>query len=736
MPPSATAAELRRRAEAELRALGADNEHRPMLAIISRRVATQLRKQKKEHLATPKSPADPQRTLHELQVHQIELEMQNTELQEARERMEAQLEKYTDLYDFAPVGYFSLDELGVVLEVNLTGAALLGVERSRLINGRFLNFVEPASRPDFLAFLKKIFAGNENQDCDMAMVKADGTPLWARFRGTSALSVSDARKWCRVSVADITAHKRAEEALRASEERFRVAALAVSSLIWTNNAQGMMAGEQPGWAQFTGQTPKEYQGYGWSRAVHPDDAQPTIKAWNAAVAAKRTFEFEHRVRRHDGVWRLCSVRAVPVIGGDGKIREWVGVHNDITERKRAEEAIARLAAIVKSSEDAIISKNLDGLITTWNRGAERLFGYLEEEAVGQPIAMIFDRHHLVAGISKRIHRGEIIGSFETVCRHKEGRSVDVSLTISSITDAQGRIVGTSKIMRDITERKRSEATQHRLEVLAASNKKLEAEITRRAAVEVALKQSEKDLSQSLANARRQQEELRLLTREVLSVQEEERKRISRELHDVIAQTLTGINIRLAALKKSSSLSDKGLDRNISRTQKLMEHSVDIVHQFARELRPAVLDDLGLIPALHTYLKDFTARTGILTDLTAFAGVETVDAAWRTVLFRVAQEALMNVSRHAQASRVKVSLLKLPDGISMKIADNGKSFSVQQTLVANGGKRLGLLGMRERIEMVGGKFNIVSSPGEGTTVEAQISSGKKPLTGKKAAARRE
>ena len=106
-----------------------------------------------------------------------------------------------------------------------------------------------------------------------------------------------------------------------------------------------------------------------------------------------------------------------------------------------------------------------------------------------------------------------------------------------------------------------------------------------------------------------QEQLRLLSRQLLSAQEEERKRISRELHDVIAQTLTGINVRLATLKKEATLNTKGLERNIARTQRLVEKSVDIVHRFARELRPTVLDDLGLIPALHSFMKNFTRRDG-------------------------------------------------------------------------------------------------------------------------------
>ena len=173
--------------------------------------------------------------------------------------------------------------------------------------------------------------------------------------------------------------------------------------------------------------------------------------------------------------------------------------------------------------------------------------------------------------------------------------------------------------------------------LAASNLELEQEIAQRKAVEEALKKSEHHYSQLLEQSDRLQEQLRQLSRQILSAQEEERKEISRELHDVIAQTLTGINVRLATLKKEAALNTKGLDRNIARTQRLVEKSVDIVHRFARELRPAVLDDLGLIPALHSFMKNFTARTGVRTRLTAFAGVEQLDTAKRTVLFRVAQE---------------------------------------------------------------------------------------------------
>ena len=274
-----------------------------------------------------------------------------------------------------------------------------------------------------------------------------------------------------------------------------------------------------------------------------------------------------------------------------------------------------------------------------------------------------------------------------------------------------------------------ETLSQRTVELAASNMELALEITQRKVAEAALKKSENHYSQLLEKSELLQEQLRRLSRQVLSAQEEERKEISRELHDVVAQTLTGINVRLAALKKEASVNTKGLDRNIASTQRLVEKSVDIVHRFARELRPAVLDDLGLIPALHSFMKIFGARTGLLAHLTAFAAVENLDAAKRTVLYRVAQEALTNVARHAKASRVDVNIRQQNGAACMEIKDDGKSFEVERRLHAKGSKRLGLLGMRERVEMVGGTFCIESSPGHGTIVRVEIplAQAEKPAT---------
>ncbi len=264
-----------------------------------------------------------------------------------------------------------------------------------------------------------------------------------------------------------------------------------------------------------------------------------------------------------------------------------------------------------------------------------------------------------------------------------------------------------------------ETLTRRTEELAASNEELKGEILRRKAVEDSLRTSEETSSQLLARSRQLQEELRLLSRRLLSAQEEERKRISRELHDVVAQTLTGINLRLAALTSKSAASAKDLHRRIAITQRLVTRSVDIVHRFARDLRPAVLDDLGLVPALQTYLTAFIERTGIRVEFTAYAGVEKLDSAVRTALFRVVQEALTNISRHAKASHAKVEIRKDSGCVRMEVHDNGRGFRVEGEAFASSSKRLGLLGMRERVEMVGGTFCVESAPGQETTIRVEI-----------------
>jgi signal transduction histidine kinase len=255
--------------------------------------------------------------------------------------------------------------------------------------------------------------------------------------------------------------------------------------------------------------------------------------------------------------------------------------------------------------------------------------------------------------------------------------------------------------------------------LARANKLLQSEIVRRRLAETRLHAGREEYRGLLNESHLMQKKLRLLTRQIISAQEEERKEISRELHDEVVQTLVGINVELSALSKTASVGLHALRAKITHTQQLVENSVNAVHRFARELRPAVLDDLGLIPALHSYSRSVAERRKIKIHLTAFAGVEALGNAQRTVLFRVAQEALTNVVRHAHATQVRLAISAIPGAIRMEIADNGRAFAVERTFRARNPKRLGLIGMKERVEMIGGSLKIESTPGIGTVVRAEI-----------------
>jgi signal transduction histidine kinase len=271
-------------------------------------------------------------------------------------------------------------------------------------------------------------------------------------------------------------------------------------------------------------------------------------------------------------------------------------------------------------------------------------------------------------------------------------------------------------------RRRAETLRLHAAALGRANRKLRREVARRRAGDASLKLGQKKYQVLLAQSQNVQEKLRAVTRQVFSAQEDERRRISRELHDEVLQTLVGINVELATLGTASGLGPRELKAAIARTQRLVEKSLQTVHQFARELRPAALDHLGLIPALEIYMERLSARKKLIINLTAFAGIEALETEKRTVLYRVAQEALTNVARHAQASTVNMIISEIPGAIRMEVNDDGKSFQVLRTLSSRRHKRLGLIGIKERVEMVGGKLEIESAPGKGTSVRVEIPSG--------------
>lgn len=226
--------------------------------------------------------------------------------------------------------------------------------------------------------------------------------------------------------------------------------------------------------------------------------------------------------------------------------------------------------------------------------------------------------------------------------------------------------------------------------------------------------------QLLEKSQSVQEQLRHLSRQLLKRQEEERHQTSRKLLDTVAQTFTSIHFRLAALQAGPTPSPRDLAENIASTQLMIGESVEVIQRFADELRPTALDDLGLIPALQSYLKAFLEDTGLRVALTTYAGIESADAGTRTMLYRIAQEALSNVVRHAKATHAGLTITAPAGLIRMEIRDDGQGFKATDALAAERPAGIGLLVMRERAAMASGTLTIDSAPGR-TTVRVEVPS---------------
>jgi PAS domain S-box-containing protein len=442
---------------------------------LRRRAELRLRKQQAGK-ARAEIQAETRRILQELQVHQIELELQNEELQKAKDEVDVGLRKYTDLYDHAPAGYFTLTSDGTIRLMNLTGANMVGQERSQLIGRRFGLLVSTEDRPAFNSFLKRAFAVRNRLSREFGLISKEQSPQTVRIEAQRLPNGVE----CRAVVVDISEHRRAEE------------------------------------------------------------------------------------------------------------------------------------------------------------------------------------------------------------------------------------------------------TQRRLEVATASNSKLQLEIIRREAVEAALKQSEGNARRLLRESNKMQLQLRVMSHRILQVQEKQRKEISRELHDQITQTLIGINIHMAAFTKAVTKDPKRVMRAAAPIRRLVTKAVETVHRFAQDLRPAMLDEIGLIPSLVSFLRGFHKPKSLQIQFRAYAREVPLDNEKRTVLYRVAQEALVNVAKHAEATQVEVTVLRVPEGVCLEIADNGMSFDVERMKKRELGKHLGLVSMRERVGMVGGNFSIESKKGSGTTIRATVPLGKGDL----------
>ncbi|HSB69980.1 MAG TPA: PAS domain S-box protein [Candidatus Methylomirabilis sp.] len=473
--------------------------------------------------------------------------------------------------------------------------------------------------------------------------------------------------------------KRMDVALRQAEAKYRA--------MFEHAVEGIFQGTPGGRAQAVNPALARMLGYGSPEALLSavsDIGRQVYADPERRAEFRRLLDehgevrgFEAELLRQDGsrIWGSVSARAVR--DAQGTVGYYEGTIEDITDRKRTEEALRKFAHVVEQTADAVVITDRDGIIQYVNPAFEALTGYAREDALGKTPRILKSGQHdqgFYQRLWKTICSGGVFRAVFTN-RKKGGGLIYAEETITPITDPGGTITHFVSVCRDITARIQAEE-----------------------------------------QLRRSREQLRALAGHLESVREEERARIAREAHDELGQALTALKFDLAWLIHRLPKHQPAAQEKAQGMLALIDTTINTVRRISEDLRPSILDTLGLVAALEWQAQEFQTRTGIACSLLSGLPDVTLDRTPSTALFRICQESLTNVARHAQATRVIIRLSAEADYLALAVEDNGRGIPEQDFANATS---LGLLGMRERALLLGGELTIVGRPGAGTTVMVKV-----------------
>ncbi len=587
---------------------------------------------------------------------------------------------------------FMVDPAGIIIEWTEGARRVKGYTREEALGQHFSLFYTPedlaAGVPDQILAEAAQRGSSENEGW---RVRKSGQRFWGSEIATAVQDeAGNLIAFTKIS-RDLTERRQAEEALRISEARLRTAISVESVGVLFFRLDGAMTDANAAFVTMIGYSPDELFAIDdWAILTPPEFQDVTRRAATDLAVRGEAAPYEKQMIRKDGS-RFWGLFAPARLAGTGRASECVEFIIDITARKQSEAALAaseeRFRLIVEHATDyAIFTADAQRRIETWPPGAAAIYGWTAQEAVGQRFDMTYTPEDQAAGIpAQEAAQAQQEGQALNVRWHvrKDGSRVFIDGTSYARRLEDGTFQGVFKVGQDVTERVLAEAARREDE--ANRREMLEAEVATATV------------------------ELRTLSRRLLLVQEEERRRLALELHDEIGQVLTGLTFQLAAAQAQSGVSV--LDEAATTVQTLTEQ----VRQMSLDLRPAVLDRYGLPAAIAWYLERYQATTGITIHL------QQQDVEQRRyppeieiAAFRVVQEALTNIARHAGVAEAWVTLFR--DGsLLLVIHDRGRGFDPAQHLESSG-----LGGMRERVELLGGSFELVTAPGEGVHITAAFS----------------
>jgi len=505
--------------------------------------------------------------------------------------------RYSDFFDFAPVGYFTFNRDGLILDVNPHGALLLGTDKPSLLSQHLSHFLSPDSKKVFERHSHQLFETGQKKICDVQLLKGNHDTHWIQLESVAVQKGEDRNAKFRTVIKEVTNRRQMEDELR-----------------------------------------------------------------------KNRDELEQRVAKHTAELETANAK----------------LRRRVFECQMAEEALReseqKYSTLV---EDALIGVYIikEGIIEFANDKFAEIYGYEKNELIGmQSLDLVHpeDRPMIEEMRENRLKGKKVPSEYEIRGLTKTGDTIWVMRSFSLINYKDGPAI--SGIVSDLTKRRKAED---------------------------ALRESGK--------------ELRILSNQLLSAEEKERKRIARELHDGIGQALSAIKFSVEnSLRQLRKVSDQSELESLEAIIPLTQKTIEEVRRMVKDLRPSILDDLGILATINWVCREFQkVYTGIRIEAEIDVQENIVPSSHKTVIYRILQEALNNVAKHSRADLIQLSLVEQGKRIIMSIQDNGVGFDVSKTISMKPSRRgFGLASMRERAELSGADFDIISEDGDGTRIRVE------------------
>jgi PAS domain S-box-containing protein len=609
----------------------------------------------------------------------------------AEESLQKSEEMYRNLFENTGTATFIAEENMTISQINAKCEELIGYTRDE-IEGKM-------KTPDFVSIkdiekIKKYHFGRREQDGDyppqyeLTLIDKHGDTKNAIIQ----IGMIPGTKKSIASIIDITPLRKTQESLRESEERFRNMLTNIPGAVYRceNDENWAMHFISDGIEDMSGYPPSDFEQNRvrtFNSIIHPQDRPLVAEAVRKSLAHGEPFTLEYRITDCKGNVRWVYERGRVVMGREGEVEYIDGAIFDVTDRKQAEEGLReserRYRALFESANDAIFIMKEDTFLES-NPKTLEMFGCTYEQIIGKQPFKFSPPNQPDGSDSRKKAIEKIRIAFEKKSqvfewRHTkyDGTPFDAQVSLNVVELKTG--IHLQAIVRDITERKHAE----------------------------------QDLKKS-------ESQLRSLAHRLQEVEEAERKALARELHDSVGQNMTALNINLNILQTQLPLELlEKVGPRLEDSMNLVDETTEHIRDVMAELRPSVLDDYGLVAALRWYGKRFSERTGVSVHLHEDETLSRLPETVESAFFRIAQEALTNVSKHADATQVALSFEEIDGMLRLVIADNGKGFDPMAVSKFGDRKGWGILNMQERAQTLGGQVQVESEPGRGTKILTEM-----------------